>query len=289
MMSEMSVVDRLASLTSALPSWSLAAALLAAVLLLVWVLVEQGRRRRLASRLADAEQRLRTQAQTLAEHVRVDPLTGLGNRARMAEDLPGRLSMTRRTATADWPDHFTPRNGLALFMVDIDGLAGINQAHGRAAGDSALKAVATAVRQTVRQEDLLARWGDDELVVVGSGMHREGLATLAAKLLQVVNGLSVTGAGGGAVPIRASLGFVPYPLIRRGSMSPEEWPLLIELVSRMVGLAKRHGGGCGYGLVWAPTYQEEQDEADLLAVLLVNPTARAEGIELVEVTLNQPA
>ncbi|HPW55367.1 MAG TPA: GGDEF domain-containing protein [Thermoanaerobaculaceae bacterium] len=285
----MNTVERLASLTSALPSWSLAAALLAVILLLAWVLVERLRQRRLGSRLADTEQQLRAQVQTLAEHVRVDPLTGLGNRARLAEDLPGRLSMARRTATADWPDHFTPRNGLALLMVDIDSLAGINRAHGRAVGDAALKAMATAVRQTIRQDDLLARWGDDELVVVGSGLHREGLATLAAKLLQVVNGLSVTGTDGSPVPIRASLGFVPYPLIRRGSMSPEEWPLLIELTARMVGLAKRRGGGCGNGLVWAPTYQEEQDEADLLAVLLVNPTARAEGIELAEVTLNQPA
>ncbi|MGV8038787.1 MAG: GGDEF domain-containing protein [Thermoanaerobaculaceae bacterium] len=285
----MTTLDRLASLAALLPAWSLPASLLAVLLLLVWVLVEHRRRRTLAARLVATEARLHEQSRSLSDLVRVDPLTSLGNRTRMAEDLPGRLSMARRTATIDWPDHFTPRNGLALFMVDIDGLAGINQAHGRAVGDAALKALATAVRQTVRQEDLLARWGDDELVIVGSGMHREGLATLAPKLLQVVNGLSVTGAGGGPVPIRASLGFVPYPLIRRGSMSPEEWPLLVELVSRMVGLAKRHGGGRGYGLVWAPTYQEEQDEADLLAALLVNPMAQAEGIELVEIALDLPA
>ncbi|HPC83412.1 MAG TPA: GGDEF domain-containing protein [Thermoanaerobaculaceae bacterium] len=285
----MIAAEKLVSLTAALPAWTFPTSLLAIILLLVWVLVERRRRRVVAKHLAETERRLQEQARTLAERVRVDALTGLGNRARMAEDLPGRLSMARRTALADWPDHFTPRHGLALFMVDIDGLAGINQAHGRAAGDAALRAMAAALRQAVRQEDLLARWGDDELVVVGSGMHREGLATLAAKLLQVVNGLSVTGAGGAAVPFSCSLGFVPYPLIRRGSMSPEEWPLLIELVSRMVGLAKRHGGGRGYGLVWAPTYQEEQDEASLLAALLLNPTARAEGIELVEVTLNPPA
>lgn len=269
-----------------LPAWGLFAGLLAIVVLLAWVLLERLWRHRLTRRLADAERRLEEQARTLGELVRLDPLTGLGNRARMAEDLPGRLSMARRTAIADWPDHFTPRNGLALFMIDIDGLASINQAHGRATGDAALKALGTAVRHAIRQEDLLARWGDDELVVVGSGMHREGLTTLAPKLLQVINGLNVTGTGGATVPIRASLGFVPYPLIRRGSMSPEEWPMLIELVSRMVGLAKRRGGGRGYGLVWAPTYQEEQDEAALLAALLLNPTVRAEGIELVEVTLD---
>jgi len=65
-MSEMNTVERLASLTSALPSWSLAAALLAVILLLAWVLVERLRQRRLGSRLADTEQQLRAQVQTLA-------------------------------------------------------------------------------------------------------------------------------------------------------------------------------------------------------------------------------
>lgn len=286
MMRVMTTLDRLVSLAAGLPAWSLPASLLAVLLLLVWVLVEHHRRRALADRLVATEARLREQGQALSDLVRVDALTSLGNRTRMAEDLPGRLSMARRTATADWPDHFTPRHGLGLFMVDIDGLARINDAHGRAVGDAAIKAVATALRQMVRQEDLMARWGDDEVVVVGSGMHQEGLKAVAVKLLQAINSTSVAGAEGTQVAVRASLGFVPYPLIRRGSMSPEEWPMLMELVSRMVRLAKQHGGRCGYGLVWAPTYQEELDEANLLAALLVNPTARGEGIELVEVTLN---
>lgn len=283
----MAISDSVASLVAGAPAWSLPASLLALVGLLAWLLAERVRRRRLAARLAASEALLREQASSLAELVRIDSLTNLGNRARMAEDLPGRLSMARRTAIADWPDHFTPRNGVGLFMLDLDGLKKINEIHGRAVGDHALRALAVAVRQTVRQEDLVGRWGDDELLVVGSGMHREGLSAFGIKLLQAACTASVEGKGGARVSIHASLGFVPYPLIRRGSMSPEEWPLLVELLSRMVGLAKARGGGCGYGLLWAPTYEEEQDEASLLAALLLNPTARAEGIELVEITLDE--
>lgn len=281
------MLDKVASLVAGAPEWAFPACLLALVAILAWLLAEHVRRRRLAARLAASETLLHEQARSLAELVRVDPLTSLGNRARMAEDLPGRLSMARRTAVADWPDHFTPRNGVGLFMLDIDGLRKINESHGQAVGDQALRAVSVAVRRAVRQEDLLCRWGDDELLVVGSGMHREGLSAFAIKLLQAACTATAAGKQGATVPIRASLGFVPYPIIRRGSMSPEEWPLLVELLSRMVGLAKARGGGRGYGLLWAPTYQEEQDEASLLAALLLNPTARAEGIELVEITLGE--
>jgi diguanylate cyclase (GGDEF)-like protein len=254
-----------------------------ALVVLVWAIVERRGRVRAIRKLKDVEERLaRCEAQQ-AETSRSDPLTGLGNRRRLAEDLPGRLSMARRTAIADWPDHFAPRHGLGLFLVDIDGLGHINEAGGRKAGDAVLRGVADALRHLIRQEDLAVRWGDDELAVVGSGMHREGLTALAAKILQAVGEVRVTGADGSTLHVGASLGFIPYPLIRRGSMSPEEWPLLVELAGRVMRLAKQRGGGRGCGLVWAGTYQEEQDEPRALAALLADPTVKVEGLELLEV------
>lgn len=264
--------------------WLGAAAVILALAFLLWAVVERRRLSGAVHRLRELEERLADTELRLAEASRSDPLTGLGSRRRLAEDLPGRLSMTRRTATADWPDHFTPRHGLGLFLVGIDGLRHINETHGRASGDAVLRGVAGALTQLVRQEDLVVRWGDDELVVVGSGMHREGLIALATKVLQAVSEVGVHGIDGSKIPVTASLGFVPYPLIRRGSMSPEEWPLLVELAHRVVALARKHGGGHGCGLVWAGTYQEEPDEAGLLTTLLADPTARVEGLELLELS-----
>lgn len=262
--------------------WLGAVAGILALAFLVWAISEHRGRVRAIRRLKDVEERLVSSELRQAEASRSDPLTGLGNRHRLAEDLPGRLSMARRTAIADWPDHFAPRHGLGLFLVDIDGLGHINEAGGRKAGDAVLRGVADAIRHLIRQEDLAVRWGDDELAVVGSGMHREGLTALAAKILQAVGEVQVTVADGSTTHVRASLGFIPYPLIRRGSMSPEEWPLLVELTGRVMRLAKRRGGGRGCGLVWAGTYQEEQDETRVLAELLVDPTVKVEGLELIE-------
>jgi diguanylate cyclase (GGDEF)-like protein len=264
--------------------WLGAAGGLLALAFLLWAMIERRGRACAIHKLKELEERLAGSELRQAEASRTDPLTGLGNRRRLAEDLPGRLSMARRTASADWPDHFTPRHGLGLFLVDIDGLRDINETHGHETGDAVLRGVADALRQLLRQEDLAVRWRDDELVVVGSGMHRDGLTALAAKVLQVVGEVRVTGADGSPIPVKASLGFVPYPLIRRGSMSPEEWPLLVELASRVAGLAQRHGGGHGCGLVWALTYQEEQDEAGILTALLADPTAKVEGLELLELS-----
>jgi diguanylate cyclase (GGDEF)-like protein len=54
-------------------------------------------------------------------------------------------------------------------FLDVDGLAGVNEALSRSAGDDVLRAVATALTTSTRATDVVARWGDEEFVVVGPG------------------------------------------------------------------------------------------------------------------------
>jgi two-component system cell cycle response regulator len=84
-----------------------------------------------------------------------DPLTGIHNRAMFAERLAAELLAY----------HARPRP-IALLALDIDRFKLVNDVHGHAGGDAVLKAVATAIRDAVPPEDVVARWGGEEFVVL---------------------------------------------------------------------------------------------------------------------------
>ena len=81
-----------------------------------------------------------------------DPLTGLYNR-RFAEEELRRLDASR-----DVP--------LAVIIGDVNGLKLANDVFGHEAGDRLLKRAAQAIRESCRQEDIVARWGGDEFLVL---------------------------------------------------------------------------------------------------------------------------
>lgn len=105
------------------------------------------------------------QARAFAEDATVrDPLTGLANRKGLAM-LGGQILESSR------------RRGDAVYcmFLDVDGLAKVNTELGHACGDEVLLTVAEALSGSTRATDVVARWGDDEFVVVGPGT---GLAPL---------------------------------------------------------------------------------------------------------------
>ena len=81
-----------------------------------------------------------------------DYLTGLYNRAFFEEELT-RLD--------------TPRNfPISLVMGDLDSLKLVNDTFGHAEGDEYLKKIATALRESCRKDDIIARWGGDEFAII---------------------------------------------------------------------------------------------------------------------------
>lgn len=83
-----------------------------------------------------------------------DPLTGIGNRVRLHQQLEQLLASTRRT-----------RKRFALVFIDIDNFKHVNDNFGHACGDELLKAMAARLQGCVRESDLLARIGGDEFVL----------------------------------------------------------------------------------------------------------------------------
>jgi diguanylate cyclase (GGDEF)-like protein/PAS domain S-box-containing protein len=84
-----------------------------------------------------------------------DELTGLNNRRGFLTLARDRLRLARRS----------DEKMLVLF-ADMDGLKQINDTHGHAAGSDALRKLSALLQTSLRESDVLARWGGDEFVAL---------------------------------------------------------------------------------------------------------------------------
>lgn len=121
---------------------------------------------------ADITEETRAQARIhyLSQH---DALTGLPNRSRLQEHLAAKLQALSGTNAR-----------LTLLYIDLDRFKPVNDTMGHAAGDEVLVRVAERLRQCIRADDLVARIGGDEFVMVISRLRdHDDINQLCARLL----------------------------------------------------------------------------------------------------------
>jgi two-component system cell cycle response regulator len=116
----------------------------------------------------EAEERLQRQ---LYESSTRDPLTRAFNRKYLWERLAAEVAHARR--------HKTP---LAVLLLDIDEFKQTNDVHGHLAGDAVLRALADKVHQLIRIEDVLARFGGEEFVVLIRATKPDDAQVLAERI-----------------------------------------------------------------------------------------------------------
>jgi diguanylate cyclase (GGDEF)-like protein len=118
---------------------------------------------------------------------RTDPLTGLLNRTGLADEL---VRLARIAGDAIFP--------LTLVFIDIDNFRPLNDAWGEAVGDLVIRELAVVVRSAVQRDDLFARWGGEEFLLVFRDMRGLEARTIAERLRERVashqwpQGLQVT-------------------------------------------------------------------------------------------------
>jgi diguanylate cyclase len=122
-------------------------------------LAEVAVEREKSARLTEANRDLRARAESLSVEAHQDPLTGLANRRRLDSYL--------RTAHAEAVGRNLP---LCVAMMDIDDFKGINDRYSHAVGDQVLREVARLLRTQCREDDLPARFGGEEFVLVISNV-----------------------------------------------------------------------------------------------------------------------
>ncbi len=102
------------------------------------------------------------QQEKLQHLAMTDQLTGLHNRHYLFEAAPQKISEAQR--------HKFP---VALIIVDLDHFKAINDTHGHATGDEVLREAAQLLRRQCRREDIVARFGGEEFVILLSHCNRD--------------------------------------------------------------------------------------------------------------------
>jgi diguanylate cyclase (GGDEF)-like protein len=149
-----------------------------------------------------------------------DTLTGLYSHSYLHGRLGEALGQAARDGTS-----------LALLRIDVDELRRFNDAAGHAAGDEALRSVARAIETSTRRGDLLARYGDDEFLVVLPGEEANTALEVAERLRRKVAAYFA----GQVESLTVSVGMAIYPL-EAGNQDD-----LLERAALALGQAKAQG------------------------------------------------
>lgn len=112
-----------------------------------------------------------------------DALTGLPNR-RYFDEFVTLLARRRRSGDA-----------IGILMIDIDKFKALNDTHGHATGDEVLRAVAGVIVAAVREDDVPARWGGEEFVVLLRNPSRAVVIEVAERVRAAVERLDLRDVG----------------------------------------------------------------------------------------------
>lgn len=153
----------------------------------------------LRDRLVRANEELTGALGTIQQMATHDSLTGLPNRASLAD------TMTHVIATSARAD-----SRFGILFIDLDHFKAINDTLGHPTGDQLLREIGRRLRTAVRDSDLVARLGGDEFVVMAEQVgDSKDLDELADKLLAVVSEPMML--QGHEVKVSASIGMAWFP------------------------------------------------------------------------------
>ena len=119
--------------------------------------------------------------QALVEAARTDPLTGLLNRRAIREHLDHQMAIHQRT-----------HQPFTLLLADVDRFKEINDRYGHAAGDGVLCNITHLLQSHIRPQDVVARWGGEEFLILLPDTDLEGGFALADRIrLQLAQALEL--------------------------------------------------------------------------------------------------
>ena len=159
-------------------------------------------------RIVSVQQQLTVAREALREQAIRDSLTGLFNRRYLEEALCRELSRARHG-----------RGHLCVLMLDLDYFKSLNDLHGHAAGDAVLKQVSMILERHTRREDVVCRYGGEELVVILPGAPLSVGSRRAEEVREAVRCARLESQGKDLGTITVSIGVACFP--EHGSTAEE--------------------------------------------------------------------
>nr|WP_251372225.1 GGDEF domain-containing protein [Rheinheimera oceanensis] len=151
------------------------------------------------ARHAQTEQQLIERNKELLQLASTDLLTGLLNRRAVIQQALSELRRAKRY-----------QKDLAVLMLDIDHFKHINDQYGHAAGDKVLRDFAVLCQQSIRDTDLLGRYGGEEFILVLPEIDLQTAILSAERLRMTVSQHNFTLTDSTAVQLSCSIGIAMY-------------------------------------------------------------------------------
>jgi diguanylate cyclase (GGDEF)-like protein len=218
---ELRTVKRIRTLWVALSATTLVAVLLIALLY---------------GRVKKANGTLKLKNEQLFRQSTRDSLTGLFNRHYFYEHVVPQY-------------HANPgrdgKPGGVFLLMDVDHFKSINDRFGHSAGDVVLKNVASRLAASLREQDVLIRWGGEEFLAYLPGVALDEARQLCARLLAAVSGTSID-TDGQQLTVTVSIGFCPRPVAP--AENGPDWEKLVHLADLCLYLAKTAGRNQAFGV-----------------------------------------
>lgn len=164
--------------------------------------------------------------QRIAHHEDYDALTKLPNRTKLMTQFDQLIQVAQIT-----------NKTITIFFITLDNFKKINDAMGHQAGDKLLRMVSDRLNESVNQDDIVARWGGDEFILLSVYLTDKDIATgMAQKLLEVIR--SRFEIDSLEVYVSVSIGISFYP--ENGLTSDT----ILERARTAMYRVKRDGGNC---------------------------------------------
>ncbi len=130
----------------------------------------------------------------------IDPVTWLPNARYLKHTLENEVVRGGRYG-----------RGLALIALDIDGFGEFNETYGQTTGDRLLRAVATTLAEAVSPPELVARYQDDDFIVLLPETSRATAVTITTRMLMALSRVSVFSGDEDAPPVTMSVAITCFP------------------------------------------------------------------------------